>query len=45
MYNYWVEEKVRYGIACAVMINLPEPPFADGARNEAHIASTGVRRY
>jgi len=27
------------------MINPPEPPIDDEARNEAHIASTGVRLY
>jgi len=27
------------------MINPPELPINDEARNEAHIASTGVRRY
>jgi len=27
------------------MINPPEMPNNHGARNEAHIASTGVRRY
>jgi len=35
----------RYGLVCAVMINPPELKINDEARNEAHIASTGVRRY
>jgi len=35
----------RYGLVCAVMTNPPELPINDEARNEAHIASTGVRRY
>jgi len=35
----------RYRLVCAVMINPPELPINDEARNEAHIASTGVRRY
>jgi len=29
---------------CAVIINPPELPINDEDRNEAHIASTGVRR-
>ena len=29
----------------ANMINPPELPINDGARNEAHIASTGVQLY
>jgi len=35
----------RYGLVCAAVINPPELPIYDEARNEAHIASTGVRRY
>jgi len=35
----------RYGRACAVIINPPELPINDEDRNEAHTASTGVRRY
>jgi len=35
----------RYGLLCAVTINTPELPINDEARNEAHIASTRVRRY
>jgi len=35
----------RYGRVCAVMINPPELLINDEDRNEAHIASTGVRRY
>jgi len=41
MYNYW-GDRTDTG---AVMINPPELPINDDARNEAHIASTGVRRY
>jgi len=44
MYNYW-GRKNRYGLVCAVMINPAELRFNDQARNEAHIASTGVRLY
>jgi len=35
----------KYGVVCAVMINPPELPIKDEARNEGHIASAGVRRY
>jgi len=35
----------RYGLVCAVMINPPELRINDEARNEVHIASTGVRQY
>jgi len=35
----------RYGLVCAVMINPLEVLINDEARNEAHIASTGVRWY
>jgi len=34
-----------YRLMCAVMINPLELPTNDKARNEAYIASTGVRRY
>ena len=37
--------KNRYGLVWAVMINLPELPIIEDARNDAHIASTGVRLY
>jgi len=37
--------KNRYRLVWAVMINPPELPIKDEARNEAHIASTGVRLY
>jgi len=33
----------RYGLVCAVMINSPELPINDEARNEERIASAGVR--
>ena len=36
-----MEEKLR--VAWAVMINPPEMAINDETRNEAHIASTGVR--
>jgi len=35
----------RNGLACAVVICPPQLPTDDEARNEAHIASTGVQRY
>jgi len=35
----------RNGLVCAIMICPPELPINDEGRNEAHIASTGVRRY
>jgi len=36
----------RYGLVCAVVINSSElAPINNEARNEAYIASTGVRRY
>jgi len=35
----------RYGLVCAVIINPSELPINNDARNEAYIASTGVRRY
>ena len=35
----------RYGLVWAVMINPPELPINDEARNYAHIASTGVRLH
>jgi len=37
--------KNRYGFDWAVMINLPEQPLIDKARNDTHIASTGVRLH
>ena len=39
-----LEGQNRNGLACVVMICPPELPIDDEARNEAHIASTGVRR-
>jgi len=38
-------EQNKYGLLCVVMINPPELPINDEARNEARIASTGVRGY
>jgi len=35
----------RYGLAWAVIINPPKLPINDEARNDALIASTGVRMY
>jgi len=35
----------RFGLVRAVTINPPELPIIDEARNDAHIASTGVRLY
>jgi len=43
MYNYW-GERTDTGV-WAIMINPPELPINDEARNEAHIPSTGVRLY
>jgi len=40
-----LRRKNRCGLVWAVMINPPELPIEDEARNEAHIASTGVRLY
>jgi len=37
--------KDRYGLVRAVMINPPELPINGKARNEAHIASAGVRLH
>ena len=33
----------RYGLVCTVLINPSELPINGEARNEAHIASIGVR--
>jgi len=41
MYNYSGGQN-RYGLVRAVMINPPELPINDEARNEAHIASICV---
>ena len=38
-------QKKRYGLVWAVVINPPELPINDEARNDAHIASTGVQLY
>jgi len=35
----------RYGLVCAVMICPTELPINDQGRNDAHVASTSVRRY
>jgi len=35
----------RHGLVYTVMINPLQLPINDEARNETHIASTGVRRY
>jgi len=35
----------RYRLVWAVIINPPEPPIIDEARNGAHIASTGMQMY
>ena len=45
LYVQLLGEQYWYGLVCAVMINPPELPINDEARNEADIASTGVRRY
>jgi len=44
LYVQLLEGQNRYALVCAVMINPPELPINDEARNEAHIASKGVRR-
>jgi len=45
LYVQVLGEQNRYGLVCAIIIELPELPINDEARNEAHIASTGVRLY
>ena len=46
MYSYWGDRtETGLHVPSAVMIRPPELPINDEARNEAHIASTGVRRY
>ena len=46
MYSYWGDRtETGLHVPSAVMIHPPELPINDEARNEAHIASTGVRRY
>jgi len=35
----------RYGIVWSIMINPPELPMNDEARNEGQIACTGVRLH
>ena len=43
MHNYWGAEQIR---ACVSRyINQPELPINDETRNDAHIASAGVRLY
>jgi len=45
LYVQLLSRKNRYGLVRSIMINPPELPIDDEARNEAHIASTGVRLY
>ena len=45
LYVLLLRGKNRHGLVWAIMTNLPELPINDEARNEAHIASTGVRLY
>jgi len=40
-----LRRKNRYGLVWAIIISPPELPINDEARNEAFIASTGVRLY
>jgi len=40
-----VGEQNRYGLVWAVVINPSGLPINDESRNDAHIASTGVRLY
>ena len=44
MYNYTGGQN-RHGLFWVVEINLPELPISDEARNDVHIASTGVWLY
>ena len=41
MYNYQVKEQIR--LVWTITVNPSELPINDEARNEAHIANTGVR--
>jgi len=43
--QYWGDRLNRYGLVWAVTINPPKLPINDKARNDTHIASTGVRLY
>ena len=45
LYVQLLRGKKRYGLVWADMINPPEMPVNDEARNEAHIANTGARLY
>ena len=45
LYVQLLGEENRYGLVCAVVINPPELPTDDDARNEAHVARTGVRWF
>ena len=45
LYVQLLSTKNRYSLVWAIMINPPELPVDDEARNEAHIASTGVWLY
>ena len=45
LYVQLLSRKNRYGLVRSIMINPPELPIDDEARNEAHFASTGVRLY
>jgi len=45
LYLQLLREKKRYGLVWAVRINPPELTVNDEARNEAHIASTGVQLH
>jgi len=45
LYVQLLSRKNIYGLVWAIMINPSDLPIDDEARNEAHIASTGVRLY
>jgi len=45
LYVQLLRGKNRYGLVWAVMINPPELPINDYARNDANITSTGVKLY
>jgi len=45
LYVQLLGAEVRYGILCDVMINPLELSINDEVSNNAHITSTGVRRY
>ena len=45
LYVQLLSTKKKYGLVWAVMIDPPELPINDIARNDAHIARTSVQLY